>query len=437
MNAPRTRPAGHVNARWFTLFTVAWLMVWTVQLTPLQLLLPLQLDTQDTEAGWIAGVISSGLVLGVGGLAGVIAGPLAGALSDRSSASRPRRRPWALAGVWVTALCLLLTGMAEGPFAIGAAWVGVSIGIAMTSAAFTAMIADQLPFEQRGAAASAASSSQAIGIVVGVGTVVLLGLGIFHGYLVLAIAMAVVGTAVALLLPDPPLGTGRALPTREPGEKRFAFLHDRDFTWMLVGRLIVNIGNALITALFLFFLLYGLGQPMGEAEDNLLLLIVIYTVFVVAASVITGNISDRIGKRRVLTIASALVQALSGVLLAISPTFEMTMVGAALMGVGYGGYMTVGLAFATDLLPSERDHARDLGVVNVTAAFGQLLGPVIGAGLVALVGGFWLLLVMAAVLSLLGAGVTALAREGGSRRESSGLSPRRSQDRGHHSTTAP
>ena len=184
---------------------------------------------------------------------------------------------------------------------------------------------------------------------------------------------------------------------------------------MLVGRLIVNIGNALITALFLFFLLYGLGQPMGEAEDNLLLLIVIYTVFVVAASVITGNISDRIGKRRGLTIASALVQALSGVLLVISPTFEMTMVGAALTGMGYGGYMTVGLAFATDLLPSERDHARDLGVVNVTAAFGQLLGPVIGAGLVALVGGFWLLLVMAAVLSLADAGLTALAREGSPR----------------------
>jgi MFS family permease len=69
------------------------------------------------------------------------------------------------------------------------------------------------------------------------------------------------------------------------------------------------------------------------------------------------------------------------------------------------------LAFATDLLPSEKDHARDLGVVNVIAALGQLLGPVIGAGLVALVGGFWLVFAAAAVLSLVGAGLTALARE--------------------------
>jgi MFS family permease len=48
--------------------------------------------------------------------------------------------------------------------------------------------------------------------------------------------------------------------------------------------------------------------------------------------------------------------------------------------------------------------------VNVIAALGQLLGPVIGAGLVALVGGFWLVFAAAAVLSVVGAGLTALAK---------------------------
>lgn len=400
-----------VGGRWFALFTIAWLVIWTVQLTPLQLLLPLQLDSSDSAAGWVSGVVSSGLVLGVGGLAGVIAGPIAGSLSDRRRGSRPRRRPFALVGVWITSGFLLLTGASTGPLAIGASWVGVSVGVAIASAAFTAMIADQLPAAQRGAASSAASSAQAVGIVVGVGTVVLLGLGIFDGYLVLAVTMAVLGTAVALLLPDPS-GTFQEAPAlREPGVRRFAILYDRDFRWMLIGRLVVNIGNALGTALFLFFLMYGIGQSHAEAEENLLLIIVVYTVFVVAASVIAGIVSDRIGRRRGLTVTAALVQAASGVVIVISPTFTMTMVAAALMGVGYGAFMTVGLAFATDLLPSERDHARDLGVVNVIAALGQLLGPVIGAGLVALVGGFWLVFTAAAVLSVVGAGVTALARE--------------------------
>ncbi|GAA3949307.1 MFS transporter [Microbacterium soli] len=389
------------------MFTLAWLAIWTVQLTPVQLLLPLQLDTSEED--WVRGVVSSGLVLGVGGLAGIVAGPLVGAVSDRSRSARGRRRPWALVGVWVAAVFLVLTGLVEGPWLVGACWVGVSVGVSVASAAFTALIADQLPPSQRGAASSAVGSSQAVGIVLGVGLVVLLGLGVLAGYLLLAGVIAVVGTATALLLPDPPADTAD-LPSRSEFGPRLASLRDRDFAWMLSGRLVTNIGNALGTALFLFFLLHGLGQPSAQAQDNLLLLIVVYTVFVVAASVGTGILSDRRGGRRGLTVAATVVQAASGVAIVLAPTFGMTLVAAALMGVGYGAFSTVGLAFATDLLPDERDHARDLGIVNVTAALGQLIGPVAGAGLVALVGGFWLVFLMAAVLSLVGGGLTAMAR---------------------------
>jgi len=396
-----------VGARWMSLFTLAWLAIWTVQLTPVQLLLPLQLDTPEDD--WIRGVVSSGLVLGIGGLAGIVAGPLSGALSDRAAVGRHRRRPWAIGGVLLTAVCLVLTSFAEGPWAVGAGWVGVSIGVAVSSAAFTALIADQLPSTQRGAASAAVGSSQAVGIVVGVGLVVLLGLGIQDGYLLLAGIIAVVGTATALLLPDPP--STEALRPKPIGRGRLASLRDRDFAWMLSGRLVTNIGNALGTALFLFFLLHGLGQPNATAQDNLLLLIVVYTVFVVIASVVTGIVSDRTGNRRTLTVAATVVQAASGVAIALVPTFEMTMVAAALMGLGYGAFSTVGLAFAADLLPDAQDHARDLGIVNVTAALGQLIGPVLGAGLVALVGGFWLVFVAAAVLSLAGGVLTAFARQ--------------------------
>lgn len=407
-----------VGTGWMTLFTLAWLAIWTVQLTPVQLLLPLQLDTPEDD--WIKGVVSSGLVLGIGGLAGIIAGPVAGTLSDRAGVGRRRRRPWAIGGVWLTVLCLVVTGYTAGPWAVGASWVGVSIGVAVSSAAFTAMIADQLPPGQRGAASAAVGSSQAVGIVLGVGLVVLLGLDITTGYWLLAGVIAVVGTGAALLLPDPP-ATRDLLPDRR-SSALLASLRDRDFAWMLSGRLVANIGNALGTALFLFFLLHGLNQPNAQAQDNLLLLIVVYTVFVVFASVITGIVSDRTGDRRGLTVAAALVQAASGVVIALVPTFEATLVAAALMGLGYGAFSTVGLAFAADLLPDEKDHARDLGIVNVTAALGQLIGPMLGAGLVALVGGFWLVFVAAAVLSVVGGVLTGVARPRSRRPRSS---PRR------------
>ncbi|GAB3598953.1 MFS transporter [Microbacterium tumbae] len=400
--------------RWMLLFSLAWLAIWTVQLTPVQLLLPLQLDTKDTAGAWVEGVVWSGLILSLGGLAGIVAGPVAGYLSDRTRSRWGRRRPWAIGGSLVTAAFLVLTGLAQTPFAIGAAWVGVWIGVATMSAALTALIADQLS-EQRGAASAVVSSAQAVGIVVGVGAVVLLGLGILDSYLLLAVFIAVVGVGTAILLPDPvAVETAVRRPRRGDGAaaapvRVSGALADRDFRWLLAGRLTVNLGNALGTALLLFFLLHGIGS--STAEDDLLLLIVIYTVFVVAASVATGALSDRRHRRKPYVLIAALVQAASALLILASPTLVGTAIAAAVMGAGYGAYMAVGLAWATDMLPDDADNARDLGIVNVSANLGQLLGPLLGAGLVALVGGFWLLFLAAGVFSVAGAVMTQLTRE--------------------------
>ena len=401
---------GKVGRLWFLLFTLAWLAIWTVQLTPVQLLLPDQLDTPGAANTWVSGVVYSGIVLGVGGLAGIVAGPLSGALSDRTRSRWGRRRPWAIAASWLTAVCLVFTGLAQGPWLIGLAWMGVSIGVAVASAAFTALIADQLPESQRGAAAASASSSQAVGIVVGVGAVVLLGLSVAAGYVTLAVFIAVVGSGTALLLPDPGPDAAQQ-PLRERRGVPWESLRDRDFAWVVWGRFVTNVGNALPTTLFLFFLMYGLGQPKAQAEDNLLLIIVVYTVFVVAASVLAGWWSDRTGARRQLTVISALVQAVAAVVILAAPSLVTTMIAAAVLGVGYGAFSTVGLAFATDLLPHPDDHARDLGLVNTAAALGQLVGPLVGAVLVALVGGFWLLLVASLVLSVVGGVISGFARD--------------------------
>ena len=406
-----TTTAGRVGAKWFVLFTLAWLALWTVQLTPLQLLIPLQLNTPDDADGWISGVVSSGLVLALGGVAGVIAGPLAGGLSDRTRGAFGRRRPWAIIGVALGTVSLVAIAFAQGPWGVGLAWIGVSVGTAVASAAFTALIADQLT-TQRGTASAAVSSSQALGIIVGVGVIVLLELGTVTGYLVLAGFLAVVGVGAALLLPDPPAPAQSAVAREQRAwSDRLAALRDRDFAWMLGGRLIVNIGNALGTGLLLFFLLYGLQRDPAAAEDDLLLLIVVYTVFVVASSIVSGAVSDRTGKRVGIVVWSAIVQGLAAVFIALFPTYESTMIGAALLGLGYGAYMSVGLALGTDLLPYPEDHARDLGFVNVSASLGQLLGPLIGAGLVALVGGFSLMFAVGGVLSIVGGLMTLAIRK--------------------------
>src|SRR5699024_6950852 len=316
-----------------------------------------------TQSGhWIDGVVWSGLVLSAGGLAGVIIAPVAGRFSDRTRLRIGRRRPWAIGGSLLAAIGLLLTGSADGPVLVGAAWVVTSVGVSVISAALTALIADQLD-EQRGAASAAASSAQAVGIVVGVGAIVLLGLGTGASSAVLARLLLVIGTVAAV--PPPPHAALLSLHAcRDLTRARISSLVDPSFTRLLISRFIVNVGNALGTSLLLFFLLYGIMIPAADAEGRLLELIVIYTIFVVLASVIVGMVSDRKGNRRLWTVLSALVQASSGVIILISPNFTTTAVAAGVMGAGYGAYMAVSLALATDLLLDPDDHARDLSLVN-------------------------------------------------------------------------
>jgi MFS family permease len=126
--------------------------------------------------------------------------------------------------------------------------------------------------------------------------------------------------------------------------------------------------------------------------------------------VIGGIVSDRTGRRKPMVVVSALLQALAALIIAIAPTLPVTLVAAALIGVGYGIFNAGGLALATDLLPGDDANAEDLGIVNVSANLGQLLGPLVGAGLIAAVGGFWLLFVAAAVFSVIGAALTATVR---------------------------
>jgi MFS family permease len=220
-----------------------------------------------------------------------------------------------------------------------------------------------------------------------------------------------VGTVAALLLPDPPARAEVAV-AREPRtiRERLAALRDRDFAWLLAGRLTVNIGNALGTGLLLFFLLYGLHRDAATAEDELLLLILVYTLFVVVSSVVSGRISDRTGRRLPFVVWPAVIQGLASIILVVAPSLTSAMIAAALLGVGYGAYMSVSLALGTDLLPRAEDHARDLGFVNVSASLGQLIGPLLGAGLVALVGGFWLLFLVGGILSIIGGFMTYAIR---------------------------
>ncbi len=401
---PFAEPKRKVTAGWIALFATAWFGIWLAQLTPVQLLLPTQVDSILHPTDWTESVVAFGIISGIAGACALITYPLTGALSDRTTSKLGRRRPWILIGGGVFALALLLLGLQTTIVGVGIFWSLSIIGFCMVTAAITATISDQVPVNQRGFVSGWVSAPQAIGTVLGILLVTVLSLGLLAGYAVSAVAVALLVLPFALTMKDEVLPKVLRPPFTLAALIKGFWINPvahPDFGWTLLGRILVNLGNALGTTLLLYFIMFGLGRE-ATAEDDLLTLTAVYLVFFIIAALGFGKLSDVIRKRKPFVYAAAYLQGLAALLLAFIPDFTIAMVGAAMLGLGYGCYMAVDQALATQVLPSSHTRGKDLGIMNIATAVPQAVAPLVGSAIVAALGGFTGLFIASAVAAALG-----------------------------------
>ncbi|MCP2322464.1 MFS family permease [Hamadaea flava] len=420
-----TEPDKPVTGRWVGLFGLAWLGIWMAQLTPVQLLLPEQVEAQRPATDWVGSVMAFGVISGVAGLFALVAYPLTGALSDRTTSRFGRRRPWIALGALLFAVSLVVLGTQTGVVAVGVWWTLALIGFCVLTAALTATISDQVPVGQRGFVSGWISAPQAIGTILGLLLVTTIFTGRVRGYTTVAVLLLALVLPFLLRTPDAALRQGdrpasslRGLPGPATGtyagrdRRRLAVgevlqglwvspKQHPDFGWTLLSRVLVNLGNAFGTTLLLYFLKYHVHA--ADPDGSLLLLSVIYMFFVIAASLYLGRLSDRLGRRKIFVITASASQALAAILLAVFPNLTVATVGAGLLGLGYGCFLSVDQALATQVLPDPATHGKDLGIMNIATTVPQAVAPLVGAAIVAYAGGFGVLYLIAGITSLVGA----------------------------------
>jgi MFS family permease len=395
-------PVRKVGGRWIAAFALAWFGVWMAQLTPVQLLLPAQIQDQLKTDDWVQNVMAFGIISGISALCAIVAFPVTGAFSDRTTSRFGRRRPWIAAGALVFALSLLLLGVQSTMVGIGVFWCLALIGFCVLTAALTATISDQVPVDQRGYVSGWLSAPQAVGIIAGILLVTMLSLGTFLGYAAMAVLLLVL-VIPFLFIPDAVLSREQRTPWSLRAMIDSLWISPRrypDFGWTLLSRVLVNFGNAFGTSLLLYFLEFGLGDK--HAQDDLIVLVLIYMVFVILAALVLGRLSDVLGRRKAFVFLSSTLQALAALILAFVPLFSVAMVAAGLLGLGYGCFLAVDQALATQVLPDPETRGKDLGIMNIATAVPQAAAPLLGALLV-FVAGFTGLFIMGAVFAFAGA----------------------------------
>jgi len=407
-------PRRAVTGAWIAAFATAWLGIWMAQLAPVQLLLPLQVDeVRGTGDDWQQSVIAFGIISGIAGVCALIAYPLTGALSDRTTSRFGRRRPWILGGAVVFALSLVVLGLQNTYLGLGIWWSLALTGFCVMTAALTATISDQVPVSQRGYVSGWISAPQAIGLILGLLLVTEVIVSRVLGYVALAALLLVLVAPFLLLAKDAVLSKEERPKLTFGAVLRGLWVSPRkhpDFAWTLTSRILVNLGNALGTTLLLYFLIFQLKMDEGEAKDNLLILTLVYMIFVIIASLVSGRLSDSIGRRKPFVTFAAILQAVAALMLALIPSFPVTLVAGALLGLGYGAFLSVDQALATQVLPDPVDRGKDLGVMNIASAVPQAVAPLLGAGVVAYLGGFTGLFLVSGLVAILGAATIAPIR---------------------------
>jgi len=265
-----------------------------------------------------------------------------------------------------------------------------------------------VPVPQRAVCSAWFGVTQPLGVVAGTLIVTAVVSGIASGYAAVAASLMLSALPFLLWTRNSPL----AREDRPPWQWR-AFLagfwisprQHPDFAWAWLTRFLINLGNALATLYLLYFLRDKVGYetlfPGETAEDGLLILVLVYTAGVLLSAFAAGVVSDRSGRRKIHVIASSVVMAAASLLLALWPGWPVAIVGAALMGLGYGIYVAVDQALITQVLPAAADRGKDLGVINIANSAPQVLAPAIAAVLVTQFGGYAGLFLFASAVTLL------------------------------------
>ena len=403
-------PTVHVRRGWITGLGLASLGMWMASLTPLQVSLPQQLQDITPHHKYVALAVVSA----VGAISSVIATPLAGALSDRTTSNRGfgrlrgRRHRWTLGMVVLAALSLVLVSQMKTVLGVTILWVLFSAFQNGEFASLSAAIPDHVPVRQRATVAGWVGMPQALGLVVGTILVVAVFTGLTSGYVVLAVAMAVLVLPFVLLTPDYPLAAAHSRPFSWRQLGRSYWISPReypDFAWAWFTRFLMSLAIAMGTLYLLYFLRdkihYAKLFPGQDAADGLLILIVIYTAGVVVTAIVGGMISDRLGRRKTMVLISGIVIAGAALLLTFVETWTASIAAAAAFGIGFGCYLAVDQALITQVLPAASDRAKDLGIINIALVCPAAIGALIAAPLVSL-GGYPTLFAGTAVVAVIG-----------------------------------
>ena len=305
---------------------------------------------------------------------------IAGAVSDRCMARWGRRRPFMAVGSLLSLVALLLmyfAGQAMLLWWFMAAYCLMATGNNIATAAYSGVIPDLVPEDQRGIASGYMAMMSQVGTLVGAFAAGFMAASNLLGAYLLIIACIALFTFLTLVgIKEHPLAVAPP-PLRWSAYAKSLWIDPRkypDFAWVWITRFLVMLGFYSVEP----FIRYYLHDVIGIANPDKTAAILLAVILVGAtfSGMYGGIISERIGRKKVVYVSNVVIAAMC-LLLILCRTLPQALIVGVLFGLGYGAYISVDWALGTDVLPTKRDSGKDMAVWHISMTLPQAITPLI------------------------------------------------------------
>jgi len=312
--------------------------------------------------------------------------PIVGAWSDRTRSPWGRRAPYFVAGTLLVAGCLYAIALAPSFGIVVAGVLLIQLASNTVQGPWQALIPDQVPAGQRGAASGLKAAFDILAFVVGRQVS---GRLVAAGSVVGAVSVAAGLFVVALVLT---LAAARERPTRlspappQPPARTLARSFSIDwrahpaFAWWFVNRFLFWGGFIALNTFLLFYMMDVVHMGEAEAQRFVGNMATVIGLVLLVVTLPSGWLADRVGRRPLVALAGLIAAGGTGMVLIVRTPGLITAAGA-LIGLGVGVFLSANWALVTDLVP-EAEAARYLGIANIATAGGSGVARLLGGAMI-------------------------------------------------------